>query len=247
MQIQVLEESEVEYQTFNVQRKQCEDDLKAMKQKTKELIDANEMAPEDEQLPIEEFNVDWDGIAFAEQNAEKQRNEDEHKIREECKQLNSFTEAIKAVSWNQMEVKGRNIRGIFTKLKVENYSLLFPEKQMEQELQRVRVWRRTEQMVAQNDTFQPWVPMSMDELVALLANKPDCITPRNPESMEGGDSMEAFGISITAPKNQYTMTGTSSHMFIKPISLRYSQLEVMTYYQMHLENIMGYVCSGSDL
>lgn len=243
VQIRIVKQRQLEYETYIDERKQCIEDLVALKQKIQTLIDANEVAPDDEQLSIEEFNVDWDGITIAEQTAVMQRRSDEDSIREECKQLNALTEAIKQISWNKMDVKGRNIRGIFTRLKVENYSLLFPEKEMDLALQKVRMWRSTEQQVAQNDTFQPWVPFSMDQLVAILANTPDCSSPRNPDSMGGGDSnADGLNNAMVALKNQYTLTGTSSHTFIKPIALRYSQLEVVTYYQMHLENILGYVC-----
>lgn len=231
----------MEFQTYNIERRQCVEDLEALKRKVQALIDANEIAPEDEQLPIEEFNVDWEGITIAERSAQLQRNADENGIRQECEHLTAFTEAIKEISWNKMDVKGRNIRGIFTRLKVENYSLLYPEKEMEVALQKARVWRSTEQMVARNDTFQPWIPLSMEDLVAQLASQPDCVSPRNPDSLGGGDSYERLSNSLLAQKNQYTLTGTSSHNFIKPIPLRYSQLEVVTYYQMHLENVLGYV------
>lgn len=236
-----MQKRQTEYETFKNARQQCIKDLVALKGKIKALIDANEIAPDDEQLAIDEFNVDWDGITIAEQSALLERSVAENNIRKERENLTAFTEAIKAISWNQMNVKGRNIRGIFTRLKVENYSLLFPEKDKELALQKARVWRLTEQMVAQNDTFQPWVPFSMEELVAVLASHPECSTPRNPESMGGGDSNEGMSKTMLAPKNQYTLTGTSSHVFIKPIPLRYTQLEVVTYYQMHLENILGYV------
>lgn len=246
VQIQLLEQREIEIETFKQERKQCVADLRALNRKIKQLIDANEIAPDDEQLPIQEFNVDWDGITIAEQNAELQRNSEQDKIRHECEHLIAFTEAIKNISWNQMAIKGRNIRGIFTRLKVENYPLLFPEKDKELALQHAHFWRTTEKMVANNDTFQPWVPMNTEELVVLLANSPECASPRNPESMGGGDSNDGLSNAlVNAPQNHYTLTGTSSHVFITPTPLRYTQLEVVTYYQMHLENTLGYVGSLS--
>lgn len=241
VQIQLLEQRETEYHNYFSDRMQCLDDLEALKRKLRNLIDANELAPDDEQLPIQEFNFDWEGLEIATQNAQLQRFDEESNIRNECANLNALTDAIKTISWNQMDVKGRNIRGIFTRLKVENYALLFPEKTLEQELQKVRVWRTTEKMVTQHDSFQPWVPLPMEELVALLGTRPYCTSPRNPESLGGADSNEGSSSALTMAKNQFTLTGTPSHVFITPISLRYSQLEVVTYYQMYLENILGHV------
>lgn len=240
VQGQKMEHELMEMQTYYSERKQCFDDLTELREKLKQLMDANEIAPSDEQLDIEEFDLDTEGTNEAKEFAALECSKEEGRIRQECASLIAYSEAIKAMSWNQMDVKGRNIRGIFTKLKVENYSLLYPDKTMEQELQKVKMWRTAEQMVSANDTFQPWVPLPIDELTALLAQHPHCRSPRSP-SVGGGDSNEGSAQGLDVCRNQYTLTGTSSHVFISPLAIRYSQLEVVTYYQMYVENILGYV------
>lgn len=236
--MQRLEHQQNEIQTYFTQRKKCFDDLALLRAKLKLLIDANEQAPDDEQLDIEEFDLDTEGSSAAKELAAIERKRDEEGIREECAKLAAHSEAIKAISWNLMDVKGRNIRGIFTKLKVENYSLLYPDKEMEEALNKVKLWRSAEDMVATTDSFKPWIPMATEDVITLLSRKPHCRIPKS-LSTGGGDSNES--VDIVSTINQYTLTGTSSHSFIHPIPIRYSQLEVITYYQMHVENILGYV------
>lgn len=137
-----------------------------------------------------------------------------------------------------MEVKGRNVRGIFTKLKVENYSLLFEDPLINQQLQRAKMWRKAENILDAGDAFKPWVPKSTETIMVQLHRRPGCETSEDWNSFTDKPSHESI---VAVPKNRFTLTGTSSHTFIQPIDIRYQQLDVVSYFQMMLENIFGYV------
>lgn len=211
-------------------------DLDNLKAKLHILIDENEKAPDDEKLPIEAFNLDKEGTQFQCEIARVERDVEKRKILEEGGECDRITDIVKSTTWDRMDVKGKNVRGIFTRLKVENYSLLYTNKIKEEELNRVKMWRENERLVSKNDVFQPWTPTPLSELELILTQKPDYHEPDEINSSTSGDSIVDF-----MNKHKYSLSGTSSHQFISPLPMRYKQIEVVCYHQMVAENIMGYV------
>lgn len=199
-----------------------------MSAKLRVLIDDNETAPVDEQLAIEQFDLDAEGSTRKRAVAGDNRAADRAAISGECVRLAGQAAAITERTWDRMTVKGRNLRGVFTRQKVENYALLREDESRGRELQRVKQWRAVEQARVA-DGFQPWQPY--DALQTLGDGSP----PTSQSILARIDSKE--GVSVV--QQRYSLSGTSSHRYIAPEPMRYRQLEVISYYQMVVEAVLG--------
>lgn len=217
--------------------------MEDLKKKLKVLIDKNEQALDDEKLPIETFNLDKEGSQFLCEISRIECDVEKRRILEEGAECDRITDIIKSITWNRMDVKGKNVRGIFTRLKVENYSLLYPDKVREEELNKIKMRRENERLVALNDVFQPWKPRPVEQVELLLSQKPRFIDDDNndEEDVEKSGNSSEQSTTELCRKNKYSMSGTSTHQFINPLPMRYNQLEVVFYNQMASANILGYV------
>lgn len=242
LQLKAEHEEKIGREKFEAARKSIEFDLSILKEKLKVLIDANEQAPDDEKLPIEDFNLDKEGAKQHDELARINREQVEKRINAESDALNRITNIIKESTWDLMQVKGKQVRGIFTRLRVENYALNFPNKKRDYDLQRITMWRAAERCVAHDDIFEPWKPMEFGEMEMMLSSRPtytDFETrSRNSSSTTIGEKTEAQKLKL---KNKFAFSGTPSHKYIAPLDLRYQQMEVVTYQQLMAEIIMGYV------
>lgn len=211
--------------------------MENLKKKLQIIIDKNATAPDDEKLPIQDFNLDMEGAERLNELARLDRETEEKNIISQCIEYNRITEIIKLRTWSLMDVKGKQLRGIFTKMKVENYSLLYGDTQRSDDLEKVKLWRAAEHFVSGKDVFQPWKPKPLDQLELMLGH-----VPGYNEADEFEKLSYVSGESETSlSNNKYTLTGTTSHIFIKTLPIRYNQMEVITFHQMMAENIMGYV------
>lgn len=192
---------------YAIARRAILNGLDELRDKLQRLIDANGTAPVDEQLAIEQFDLDAEGSARKRTAADEERAADRAAINGECVRLAGLAEAITEHTWARMAVKGRNLRGVFTRQKVENYALLRADETREHELKRVQQWRAVER-ARTADAFHPWQPY--DALPADSSGQP-----------------------------WYSLSGTSSHRYIEPNAMRYRQLEVISYYQMVVEAVLG--------
>lgn len=231
-----------ERQLYIQNREEILKDLQELKAKLKKLIDNNEVAPEDEKLPLEAFDLDKEGTHSLSVFAQVERDAVQCSITSESAALTKITNLIISITWDLMEVKGKNVRGIFTRLKVENYALGLPDPKAADNLERAILWRSAERPVSKNDVFHPWIPKKYDQLALSLAHRP---------TFTGDDGLlekSASDLSdskiLPAGCNIFSLSGTPSHEFIIPHKMRYNQFEVVTYHQMVAEIIMGFVRNG---
>lgn len=123
LDIQKLRFLEKEEQLHRTERTNILNEFSSLKTKLKELIDNNERMPVAERIELDVFNIanEWTKIK-AEEAAEQREIED--KRMEACIEAQSkVNEAIVQQCWNSMEIKGCQIRGIFTKVNVDNFPL----------------------------------------------------------------------------------------------------------------------------
>lgn len=214
-------------------------DLQELKAKLKKLIDNNEVAPEDEKLPLEAFDLDKEGAHSLSVFAQVERDSVQSSITSESAALTKITNLIISTTWDLMAVKGKNLRGIFTRLKVENYALSHPDPKAADNLQRAIMWRSSETPVSKYDVFHPWIPKKYEQLALSLAHRP---TFTSVEGLLKKSSSDQSGSQIlTDGCNVFSLSGTPSHEFIIPLTMRYTQFEVVSYHQMVAEIIMGFV------
>lgn len=94
-------------------------------------------------------------------------------------------------------------------------------------MQRMTVYRETE-LMASHDALLPWKPTPTYQLESILNRDPDY-----------GNVIDV--LSRAATKKYYTLNGTTTHLYMEPISLRFEQLEVVTFQQLYFEQVYGNV------
>jgi hypothetical protein len=154
-----IEKQKTEEKLLSMDEKQhIQKDLSSLRQQLKELLNKNEQASKEEKLSVQAFNLNVDGAAAIMTHGRLGREEAKNKMLsfiENQKQVNQY---VLALCWDQMKVKKASLRGIFTKLKVENYALQ-EEKSKENVLNSVKLLRTMECLVSTNDAFLPWKPI----------------------------------------------------------------------------------------
>ncbi|XP_058814019.1 cilia- and flagella-associated protein 43 isoform X2 [Topomyia yanbarensis] len=199
-------------------------DFQTIKTKLRELLDANETALDQEQLCIQSFNLN---VAITEQLKAKAKVERDIEHRRLLNYIVSQERANAKIikkCWDVMERKPVKVRSILTKLAVENYPSL-PKERDEQFIQKIGVYRNTEHM-ASHDALLPWKPTPTYQLESILNRDP-----------EYGNMIDVLSRSMA--KKCYSLTGTTTHLFVEPMPLRFEQLEAVTFEQLYFENIYG--------
>lgn len=237
---------EQERQNFRTDRQLILEDLEKVKEKLKKIIDENETVPSNTKLDINEFNLNADETDKFLDEAQRDRSEREASLTKFCLSQNRITELILSRTWDPIDVKGTTLRGVFTKLKVENYALIKSNEHIENGLEQIIANRRAENLVSQGDIFEPWIPKTTNQLEIALSKFPGCIRRTNggtcPANHDDNDQTAQQDTNYILP-----LSGTTSHLYIHPFAYRYNQMEVVTYQQMRAETVMGFVSLYSIL
>lgn len=109
---------------------------------------------------------------------------------------------------------------------MENYPSL-PNERDQDFLTKMAVYRETE-LMASHDALLPWKPTPTYQLESILNRDPDY-----------GNVIDV--LSRAAQKKYTTLTGTTTHLYVEPIPLRFEQLEVVTFEQLYFEKVYGNV------
>lgn len=109
---------------------------------------------------------------------------------------------------------------------MENYPSL-PNERDHEFLAKMAVYRETE-LMASHDALLPWKPTPTYQLESILNRDPDY-----------GNVIDV--LSRAAQKKYTTLTGTTTHLYVEPIPLRFEQLEVVTFEQLYFEKVYGNV------
>ncbi|XP_055523001.1 cilia- and flagella-associated protein 43 [Wyeomyia smithii] len=222
--LEKMNQNENEKLEFEFTRQSILIDFKNIKIKLKELLDINEIATDDEKLPIQLFNLNSTITDQLREKAKANRNAEHCRLHKYILNQELANERVIQKCWSIMERKPIKVRSIFVKLFVENYPSL-PKEGNELFQQRIGVYRETEQM-ASHDALLPWKPTPTYQLESILIRDPDY-----------GNTIDL--LSRAQVKKYNSLTGTSTHLYVEPLSLRYEQLEVVTFEQLYFENVCG--------
>lgn len=222
---------EKEANKYRKDREKILSDFQVLKEKIQTLLDKNDEAEDDVKLPIRIFNLDKKMADSLIDSGRKERNIEEKNMETFIIAQNKVTNCIKSICWDTISVKGATIRGIFTKLNVENYALLHPDPIQTENLNRLMISRGIEYLVSKSDVFLPWKPKSTSQLEIILSHPPDWQEPLSFYSTRSSEYVNS----------KFSLSGTSSHQFIEPLSIRYRQMEVVSFQQMKDEKLMAYV------
>lgn len=220
-----------ELQRYSSVLKNIRQDFHNIREKLQTCLNANALEPPDAKLPIEIFNIDVDGTEALIEMTRKKCQIEHEELLEFCREQEKIISWIKTNTWDLMEVKSTKLRGIFSNICIENYPLRF-NNGIGDLLEKIIFERKKECSVSSIDIFLPWIPKTTAGLERELASTPNVIGKFS-EMMEAGRRK-----SLNTKLNEFSHSGTSTHMYIKPFEWRYKQLEVVSFHQMHAECAM---------
>lgn len=158
LDIQQLRQKEKEEELYKEEKDNIKDEFERLRQKIKDLIDNNQKVPQAEKVELDSFNIAVEWTKIKAEEAEDQRNLENKRMDKYIQAQTNVNQAIIEKCWQSMEMKGCQIRGIFTKINVENYPL--PTKPVHSlNLKNVMTWRKLEIMASSGDEFHPWTPI----------------------------------------------------------------------------------------
>ncbi|XP_065080968.1 cilia- and flagella-associated protein 43 [Ochlerotatus camptorhynchus] len=209
---------------FKPERLKILKDFKTIKMKLRQLLDNNESATEEQRIQVQAFNLNAATTEQLKAKAKVERDEEHRRLLSYIIKQKKVNEKIIQKCWKIMERKPVKVRSIFTKLAVENYPSL-PNERNESFLAKMTVYRETE-LMASHDALLPWKPTPTYQLESILNRDPDY-----------GNVIDV--LSRAAMKKHTTLTGTTTHLYMEPISLRFEQLEVVTFEQLYFDKVYG--------
>lgn len=160
LDIQKLRFLEKEEQLHQTERTNILNEFKSLKAKLKELIDNNERMPVAERIELDIFNIANEWTKIKAEEAANQREFEEKRMEAFIEAQSKVNEAIVKNCWDTMEIKGCQIRGIFTKVNVDNFPLTITNATKKNvALENATLWRKLEVMASCKDEFLPWIPI----------------------------------------------------------------------------------------
>lgn len=235
--LEIVEEIRIqrEQEVSITARKRIWEDFELLREKIKKMLDTNEGAPPEEILSLQSFNLNKEYANQQIVQAAEERKAEDERIKRYITTQSIIIERLKQMCWKKSETKPSKLRGIFTKLKLENYPIEVGESS-DKRVKDILFWRQAEILASHEDTLHPWNPMGTSELENLLG-KPPQINDQNNKIMNEGDTQH----EIILPIYYLPLSGTSTHKFVDIFPLRYQQMEVVSYNQVISENILGNV------
>lgn len=188
------------------------------------LLDKNEVLPEDEKLPVQVFNLNEEENELIELKTKSANEALKIEMENFIETQNQITQWLLSNCWNVMEEKSKCIRGIFLDIKVENYSLVHDDEKRQKDLE-IAIEKFQIDHLAKSDVFLPWRPIGTTDLEQVLSQDPIILKVKD---LEFGSPQSSF------------QTGTMTHKFITSDFPRYDQLDVVSYQQMHVEDVFGF-------
>lgn len=160
LDIQKLRFLEKEEQLNKTERTNILNEFSSLKAKLKELIDNNERMPVAERIELDVFNIANEWTKIKAEEAAQGRVLEEKRMEAFIEAQTKVNEAIVKKCWDSMQIKGCQIRGIFTKVNVDNFPLtIMSAIKKNRALDNAMLWRKLEVMASCKDEFLPWIPI----------------------------------------------------------------------------------------
>lgn len=198
--------------------------MQILRKEIHHLLDQNEMRPEDEKLPIQQFNLNETHHELLHQEAHSADLDTKQEMLRLIEKEKSIQRWLMENCWQVMDVKSTLIKCIFWENCVENFSLLLEDPEMLSKLDKAVKRFKIEQLI-NSDVFQPFAPINTNQLEKILSQEPRCCGPE-----------EIPKIS----KRTSEVLGTTTMNFVPSLFDRFTQMEVVTYQQCHMEELFGH-------
>ncbi|XP_034245363.1 cilia- and flagella-associated protein 43 isoform X2 [Thrips palmi] len=226
-----------EERQYAAERAKIMEEFQDLQRKVVEMLDANQNASPEEQLPISAFDLDKDARESAMEEGRQARERLKAYTTAKITVLEEKSALIREHCWDPVTVKPTSIESLQHNYRVDNYALL-PESQEEQQaLEMVVEIRKMEMKASAMDSFHPWVSKTDSEMAMQLMSNPASIiisdeTTRLKQALvEEQGSTPGDSVEQEERESEFVMCGSSIYNFIQPSPYHISQFELNTYLQ----------------
>ncbi|KAK3911323.1 Cilia- and flagella-associated protein 43 [Frankliniella fusca] len=218
------------------EREKIMEDFKELQKKVVKMLDDNERAAPEEQLPISAFDLDKD----ARESAMEEGRQDRERLRAyttaKIAVLNRKSDLIKEHCWEPMTVKPTSIESLQYNYKVDNYALRPETEEDKQAFEMVIALRKMEIKANAADSFHPWNPETYSETPMHMMAAPSAMTLMDETArlQQALDDEQASGTEDSMEhdrESQYVMCGSSIYRYMEPSPYHIPQFELNTYLQ----------------
>lgn len=143
-------------------------DLAALRATVRQLLDANEVCPEMERLPVSAFDLDKAARDQKLKTAKDEREDVRMELEHLCYSMDRVSGWIKTTFWEPQLVLGRSIFSFHGDTEVTNYPLLEDEPDLKDHLRWAQFVRDAVCNIVDGDALQPWRKYTDDQLRAIL-------------------------------------------------------------------------------
>ncbi|CAK9809620.1 Cilia- and flagella-associated protein 43 [Anthophora quadrimaculata] len=199
-------------------------DFDVLRGKVKKLLDANEVSPEIERLPVAAFDLDLNGrdqkVKAGRDVCEDLRLELEHNISE----MQRVSRWIRENFWKPQKILGKCLFAIFDNTQVTNYPSFVEDPYTKDHIQWAKFCKDTAYGIVVEDTFKPWQLYSEEELQVEVNKKMKLFREEDKRiDLLLDDDEEEKEVDEEEMEMQREMEGTTTEYFIEP-SAYYPQL-----------------------
>ncbi|XP_070512009.1 cilia- and flagella-associated protein 43-like [Cardiocondyla obscurior] len=198
--------------------------LKLLKATVKQLLDANEAAPEMETLPVSAFDLNKTGCERRLKMAEEERENIRMELEHLCVSTDRIANWIKATFWDPQVVLGRSIFSFRGDIEVTNYPLTEEDPYFKEHLRWAQFARDSVHSIV-HDTFQPWRSYTDDQLQMELSKPVRVYREDERRRMELLLEEEEHEIDPDKLTELRAVDGMTTHRFVEQSPYYYSQME----------------------
>ncbi|XP_050303153.1 cilia- and flagella-associated protein 43 [Anthonomus grandis grandis] len=239
-EIQKLKNIEAEEEQCRVEKNKILKEFQDIQNILQQLVSDNLEAPDNKKLDLLEFYLDAQSYQKKQQANKEECKELEIYLKHLILAQDTVSEYIINNYYKPMGVQWQTIMGIFSVQKATNYCLLPENPEQEFTLRWIEEQRRIEQFLSSQDTFEPWMPMSKEKILDLVAKKP--IAPK--EDYTGIANLIGYQEEAELDHEKYLESkvanvGTVSQLYIEKFPGHYKQKQINTFYQTYLQQTMA--------
>ncbi|XP_076388248.1 cilia- and flagella-associated protein 43 [Megachile rotundata] len=210
-------------------------EFRSLKGKVKKLLDENETCPEIERLPVSSFDLDKAG---RDQKLKAGRDECEDlrlKLEHDTSETKRVTNWIREAFWNPQKILGKSLVAIFGSQHVTNYPSIAEPPRAKDLLQWATFCKEILSTIVETETFRPWKLYNEQELEVELSKRMKLKEEEARRIDMFFEDEEDEEVSVEDTKEDRTMEGTTTHLFIETLSY-YSQMECYGYNHVSINN-----------
>ncbi|KAI4459081.1 hypothetical protein MML48_6g00013951 [Holotrichia oblita] len=247
LEMEEMKRVQEDYLKCATQRKSIIKHFKSIKKQVVALLTQNLEGPENEYLDIQDFNLDSE-------LKEQRWLENNLKCKETKIHLEKMIVAqdkvsdwIKQYCWDTMAEQGKTIFGIFADIDVDNYVLL-PEDVNNTEVSKyIEEHRVLEEMMANVEIFEPWVPRTPSQMKTFMEIKPTFVEVAQEKvylddaAEDEPDMMSKRDVTAVDAETLTAFAGSITHTFVELSKGHYTQHQIQTFLQTEYQSVLSKV------